>query len=250
MGKRGNAALSRPATAALHGPPASHRVCVARIGAAHGTSGEVRLWPFTADPQAVGGYGALETADGTRQLEIEALRPAKQFLVARFKHVTNRSAAERLCNIDLYVPRARLPAPDDGEFYHADLIGLACLDVAGDALGTVVAVHNFGAGDLLEIAPPTGDGVLLQCALHRRRGADGRDRGRAARGRSTPGLARYLGFAGSLLARGGPLAHDDETTPLVGHSGVRAQHANPESRIYGEAPWIPGSRFQRAPECR
>lgn len=160
MGKRGNAPSSPAVMAAAQ--PSNDRVCVARIGTAHGTRGEVRLWSFTADPQAICGYGALETADGTRQFEIEALRPAKEFLVARFKHITDRSAAERLCNIDLYVPRTQLPAPDDGEFYHADLIGLDVFHVAGNVLGTVIAVHNFGAGDLLEIAIHTGgDTVLL-----------------------------------------------------------------------------------------
>jgi 16S rRNA processing protein RimM len=142
--------------------PDRNRICVARIGAAHGTSGEVRLWPFTAEPQAVGGYGALETADGARSFEIEAVRPAKDCLIARLKGVTDRSAAERLCNLDLYVPRERLPVAQHDEFYHADLIGLAVEDAGGKAIGSVVAVHNFGAGDLLEIAPAAGgDTVML-----------------------------------------------------------------------------------------
>jgi len=161
MGKRGNASSAPPPPPLAARRSADDRVCVARIGAAHGTGGEVRLWSFTADPQAIGSYGALETADGTRRLEIEALRPGKAFLVARFKNVADRSAAERLCNIDLYVPRARLPAPDEDEFYHADLIGLDAVDLAGKGLGSVIAVHNFGAGDLLEIAPPTGGDTVL-----------------------------------------------------------------------------------------
>jgi 16S rRNA processing protein RimM len=137
------------------------RVCVARIGAAHGTRGEVKLWPFTAAPEAVSDYGLLETADGTRSFEIETLRPAKDFFVARLKGVTDRTAAERLRNTDLYVPRERLPAPDPDEFYHADLIGLDAQDVVGNALGSVVAVHNFGAGDLLEIAPAGGGETVM-----------------------------------------------------------------------------------------
>ena len=140
-----------------------NRVCVARIGAAHGTRGEVRLWPFTARAEAIATYGPLQTADGTRSFEIEALRPAKDFLVARLKGVTDRSAAERLCNTDLYVPRERLPVPEAEEFYYADLIGLRAEDTAGRTIGSVVAVHNFGAGDILEIAPPAagGDTVML-----------------------------------------------------------------------------------------
>ena len=139
-----------------------NRVCVARIGAAHGTGGEVRLWPFTAQAEAVATYGPLQTADGTRAFEIEALRPAKDFLVARLKGVTDRAAAERLCNTDLYVPRERLPLPEPEEFYYADLIGLRAEDPAGRVVGSVVAVHNFGAGDILEIAPGAGgDTVML-----------------------------------------------------------------------------------------
>jgi 16S rRNA processing protein RimM len=137
------------------------RVCVARIGAAHGTRGEVKLWPFTAAPAAVGDYGPLETADRSRSFEIEALRPAKDFFVARLKGVTDRTTAERLRNTDLYVSRTRLPAPDPDEFYHADLIGLYAEDTAGKALGTVVAVHNFGAGDLLEIALAGGGETVM-----------------------------------------------------------------------------------------
>ncbi|MGA8158039.1 MAG: ribosome maturation factor RimM [Rhodoplanes sp.] len=138
------------------------RVCVARIGAAHGTSGEVRLWSFTADPLAVADYGPLESADGER-FEIEALRPGKGFFIARLKGIADRSAAERLSNVELYVPRERLPEPDAAdEFYHADLIGLTVVDTEGAALGRVVAVQNFGAGDLLEVLPIAGgDTVLL-----------------------------------------------------------------------------------------
>ncbi len=127
------------------------RICVARLGAAHGVRGEVKLWSFTADPAAVADYGPFETADG-RVVEIEALRPAKEFFVARLKGVADRNAAERLRNAELFVPRERLPAPEDSdEFYHADLIGLAVVDAGGAALGTVLALHNFGAGDLIEV---------------------------------------------------------------------------------------------------
>ena len=127
------------------------RICVARIGAAHGVRGEVKLWSFTADPPAVVDYGPFTTADG-RAVEITALRPGKDFFVARLKGVDDRNAAERLRNAELFVPRARLPAPAaDDEYYHADLIGLVIVDRAGAELGTVIAVHNFGAGDLIEV---------------------------------------------------------------------------------------------------
>jgi 16S rRNA processing protein RimM len=138
-----------------------NRICVARIGAAHGTGGEVRLWPFTVRGEDVAAYGPLQTADGARTLEIESLRPGKDFLVARLKGVTDRTAAEKLCNTELYVTRERLPEPEPDEFYHADLIGLRADDMAGRPVGTVVAVHNFGAGDILEIAPAAGGETLM-----------------------------------------------------------------------------------------
>jgi 16S rRNA processing protein RimM len=137
------------------------RVLVAQIGAAHGIRGEVRLRAFTADPLAVKHYGPLETEDGRQAFTIETLRPQKDVLVVRFAGVTDRNAAERLRNQNLYVPRARLPAPEAGEFYHADLIGLAVEAIDGRALGTVIAVHNFGAGDLLEVKPPNSPAVML-----------------------------------------------------------------------------------------
>jgi len=143
------------------GNPATNRICVAKIGAAHGTRGEVKLWPFTAIADAVTAYGPLETIDGARRFEIEALRPANDFFVARFKGVTDRTAAEGLRNVELYVPRDRLPPPEPDEFYHADLIGLDALDPAGQLIGAVIAIHNFGAGDILEIAPVVGGETLM-----------------------------------------------------------------------------------------
>ncbi len=137
------------------------RVCVARIGAAHGTRGEVRLWSFTADPPAVAQFGPLESEDG-RVFEIAALRPGKGFFVARLKNIVDRTAAERLNNVDLFVPRERLPALDAAdEYYHADLIGLAMVDTEGAALGRVVAIQNFGAADLIEVAPAAGGETVL-----------------------------------------------------------------------------------------
>jgi len=138
------------------------RICVAQIGAAHGIRGEVRLRSFTEDPAAVTEYGPFESEDGKQRIEIEALRPAKDGFVARLKGVADRNAAERLTNIKLYVPRDRLPpVEDDNTFYHADLIGLAAVTPDGDAIGTVTAIHNFGAGDLIVIAKPDGEALML-----------------------------------------------------------------------------------------
>jgi 16S rRNA processing protein RimM len=137
------------------------RICVAQIGAAHGIRGEVRLRSFTGDPMAVTSYGPLESEDGKQRFEIEALRPAKDVFVARLRGVADRDAAEKLTNLRLYVSRDKLPPADDGEFYHADLVGLAAVTPDGAALGTVTAVLNFGAGDILEIKPPSGEPLLV-----------------------------------------------------------------------------------------
>lgn len=136
--------------------PAGARVCVGQIGAPHGLRGEVRLRSFTAEPEAIAQYGPLETEDG-RVLKIESLRPGKDHFVVALSGVGDRDAAERLTNVKLYVPRERLPAlAETDEFYHADLIGLAVVNKAGEQLGTVLAIHNFGAGDLIEIRLDAG----------------------------------------------------------------------------------------------
>jgi 16S rRNA processing protein RimM len=136
-------------------------ICVARIGAAHGVRGAVKLWTFTQDPFAVKAYGPLTTKDGARQFEVTQAREAKDHLVATLKGVTTREEAERLNGLELYVARETLPATDEDEYYHADLIGLAAMTTADAPLGRVVAIHNFGAGDIIEIAPPHGATILL-----------------------------------------------------------------------------------------
>jgi 16S rRNA processing protein RimM len=139
----------------------AERICVARIGAAHGVKGEVKLWSFTADPTAVAAYGPLESLDGTQRFEIEAVRAAKDHLVARLSGVRDRDAAQRLTNLDLYVPRDRLPAPAPEEFYHTDLIGLRAEGRDGTTLATIVGIHDFGAGDLLELRAAGASGTVL-----------------------------------------------------------------------------------------
>jgi 16S rRNA processing protein RimM len=137
------------------------RICVAQIGAAHGIRGEVRLRSFTQDPMAIMAYGPLESEDGTR-LEIEGLRPAKDHFVARLAGVHDRDAAEKFVNLKLYVSRDKLPAIEEQDtFYHADLVGLAAVTPDGAPLGTVTAIHNFGAGDLVEIKPQQGEAMLV-----------------------------------------------------------------------------------------
>jgi 16S rRNA processing protein RimM len=136
-------------------------ICVARIGAAHGVRGAVKLWTFTEDPLAVKRYGPLLTKDGARQFEVTHAREAKGHLVATLKGVSTREEAERLNGIELYIAREKLPATSEDEYYHADLIGLAAVTAANEPLGRVIAIHNFGAGDIIEIAPPHGATMLL-----------------------------------------------------------------------------------------
>ena len=135
-------------------------VLLAMIGAPHGVRGEVRVKSFTADPTSLGDYGPLTAADG-RRFDIERLRPAKQVVIAKFRGIDDRDSAEALNGTELYVDREALPAADEDEFYHADLIGLTALGEAGEALGTIVAIHDFGAGDILEIATARGPSLLV-----------------------------------------------------------------------------------------
>ena len=137
------------------------KICVARIGAAHGVRGAVKLWTFTQDPLAVTRYGLLTTKDGARQFEVASARQAGDHLVATLKGITSRDEAERLNGLELYVAREKLAATEEDEYYHADLIGLAAVTAAGEPLGRVVAIHNFSAGDIIEIAPPDGATLLL-----------------------------------------------------------------------------------------
>jgi len=142
----------RPASRATPLPQGEREklICVGQIGAPHGVRGEVRLRSFTGEPQAIAAYGPLQTEDG-RSLEIASMRPAKEGFVATFAGISDRDAAAELTNARLYVARDKLPEPEPDEFYHADLIGLAVVDASGTNIGTVVALHNFGAGDLIEV---------------------------------------------------------------------------------------------------
>lgn len=123
-----------------------------RIAGAHGIRGEVLIKSFTAAPEDIGAYGALSTADGSRAFEIASARSTpKGGVVARLKGISDRNAAEALKGTDLYVARDHLPPPSDDEFYYADLVGMTAVTPDGATLGEIVAVQNFGAGDLLEV---------------------------------------------------------------------------------------------------
>jgi len=137
------------------------RICVAKIGAAHGVRGEVKLWPFTEDPMAVLNYGPLSTKDGARQFEVARARIANDHLVASLKGIATRNDAESVNGIELYIARDKLPDTETDEYYHADLIGLRAIGERNEDIGSVIAIHNFGAGDIIEIAPGRGPTLLL-----------------------------------------------------------------------------------------
>ncbi|WAX96179.1 ribosome maturation factor RimM [Aminobacter sp. NyZ550] len=134
---------------------------MAVIGAAHGIKGELRVKTFTGDPLALANYGPLYAKDG-RAFEIAAIRPANEVVVVRFKGVADRNAAEALTGTELFVDRSALPDDgDEGEFYHADLVGLQVRDETGAPVGKVFAVQNYGGGDILEIQYQGRKGVLI-----------------------------------------------------------------------------------------
>lgn len=138
------------------------RVLLGRFGAPHGVRGEIRLQSFTADPLAITDYAPLTDAAGTRSFAFASVRAqGKEMLVAKVAGVSTREAAQALRGVEIYAPREALPTPPEEEFYLADLIGLTAETPQGERLGAVVAVRNFGAGDLLEIAPREPGETLL-----------------------------------------------------------------------------------------
>ena len=136
------------------------RVTVAAIAGSFGVRGEVRLKSFTADPAAVGDYGPLASEDG-RSFDVHILRTLKGGFAARLSGVTTKEQADALKGVRLSAPRSALPALPDDEFYHADLIGLEVVDTGGAVLGSVKAVLDHGAGDILELHRPGGGTALL-----------------------------------------------------------------------------------------
>jgi 16S rRNA processing protein RimM len=129
---------------------------VGRVAGAFGVKGEVRITSFTAEPMALVDYKSLLREDGAPALTLTSGRPAKGGVVVRAAEVQTREQAEALRGLKLYIPRDVLPAPEEDEFYVADLVGLSVVTPDGEALGEVKSVHDFGAGDLLEIQPAQG----------------------------------------------------------------------------------------------
>ena len=140
---------------------ADTRICVGAVAGAFGVRGEARIKSFCAEPEAIAGYGPLTSEDGAREFTLSITRAVKGGFAARLTGVTSRDAAEALKGTRLYAPRERLPALSDNEFYHADLIGLTVLDTGGAEIGRVRAIHDHGAGDMLEVTGPAGSMVLI-----------------------------------------------------------------------------------------
>lgn len=139
----------------------SDLICIGAIAGAFGVNGEVRLKSFCSEPTDIASYGPLTTEDGSRSFVITLTRPVAGGLGARIAGVSTRDQAEGLRGTSLFVPRDRLPALPDDEFYHADLIGLSAYDTGGELLGKVTAIHNHGAGDIIEISPIRHKSALL-----------------------------------------------------------------------------------------
>jgi len=138
----------------------SDEVLVGVFGAPHGVRGELRVKSYTQDPLGIADYDGLHDGAG-RPVEIVSARPLKDdLLVVRVKGVNDRDAAQSLTHTKLYIPREKLPPTEEDEFYTRDLIGLRAETQEGALIGTIVAVPNYGAGDILEIAPPAGETLL------------------------------------------------------------------------------------------
>lgn len=132
------------------------------FGAPQGVHGEIRVKSFTADPKAIGAYGALTDAKRANVFAFEQLRALKNdMVVVKVKGVKTRGVAATLTGVEIFARRDQLPPPNTDEFYHADLVGLEAVTVGGERLGRVMSIGNYGAGDILEIAPEGGGEPLL-----------------------------------------------------------------------------------------
>ncbi|MEM9249065.1 MAG: ribosome maturation factor RimM [Pseudomonadota bacterium] len=131
------------------------RVCVGAVAGAFGVKGEVRLKSFCSDPEDVAAYGPLETEDAARRFDVTLVKPVKNGFAARLSGVRSKEAADALRGTRLYAGRDALPALEEEEYYHADLIGLEVRDTGGTLLGRIRAIHDHGAGDLLEVHGPS-----------------------------------------------------------------------------------------------
>lgn len=169
---RNDVVLRSPPTGRLEGCDASpsdsrasveaeKRVCVGIITGAHGVRGALRIKSFTAEPADVASYGPLEDDSGARQFNLRLIGSAKGVVIGKLAGIEDRDRAEALRGLRLYLRREALPPPEEDEYYHADLIGLEAVLADGTPVGRVRAVHDFGAGDTLEIDRPEGPSVVV-----------------------------------------------------------------------------------------
>ena len=134
----------------------SRLILVGQVAGGFGVRGEVRVTAYTADPKTLTAYGPLLRADGSPGLTLSTVRATKDGVIGRAKEIETKEQADAMRGLKLHVPRDRFPEPQEDEFYLADLIGIEARDPQGFVLGTVRAVQNFGADDMLEITPSAG----------------------------------------------------------------------------------------------
>jgi 16S rRNA processing protein RimM len=137
------------------------RICLGVIVGAKGIGGEVRIKSFTEDPFDVGSYGPVESEDKANTWTVKVVGESKGTVTAKLKGITDRNQAEALKGQKLYVDRSQLPEADDGTYYHADLIGLRAVLTTGEEIGSVLALYNFGAGDIIEVGHGERDSTLV-----------------------------------------------------------------------------------------
>ncbi len=141
--------------------PERKLVCVAAVAAAHGVRGALKLKCFTEDPADVGSYGPLLDEMGRELFTLRVVAPAKGGVIVEAEGITDRDAAEALRGVSLWIPRERLPEPEDDTFYYEDLVGLVVQDTAGRPLGRVIAVHDYGAGEVIEYQAAEGKAAMV-----------------------------------------------------------------------------------------
>jgi 16S rRNA processing protein RimM len=137
------------------------RICLGVIAGAHGLDGAVLIRSFTADPAAIGSYGKLADAEGKRTFKVKVRRVTAKGVIAKLEGLSDRTEAEGLKGVELYISRDALPEPDEDEVYVADLIGLRVEGKDGNVLGTISKMDNYGAGDVMEVTLATGGALLL-----------------------------------------------------------------------------------------
>lgn len=139
----------------------SKRVLLGEISGVHGIRGDLLVRTYTETPEAIASYGSLTDAAGAKTFSLKIVRVTDKGVVARVAGISDRTAAEALRGTKLFIARHQLPETETSEFYHSDLIGLKALAEDGTAMGEIVSVQNFGAGDLLELKPIEGTSEFI-----------------------------------------------------------------------------------------